>query len=66
MNVKFLAAAFYGITFQMKLNAKPQFALLRNVLKVGVDRTATVKFVNSEVVMLILYSSFSLYNFFIF
>ena len=44
----------------MKLKAKPPSALLRNVYKVGMERTATVKFVNSEVVTYIVLSSLSL------
>ena len=49
MVVKFFAAASYGTTFQMKLKAKPPSALVRNVKKVGVERTATMKSANSEV-----------------
>ena len=50
----------------MKLKAKPQSALLRNVQKVGVERAATVKFVNSEAVTYIVQSSLSLFFTFIF
>ena len=41
------------MTFQMKLKAKPPSALLRNVLKDGMERTATVQFVYSEAVIYI-------------
>ena len=51
MIVQFSEAAPHRITFEMKLKAKPPSALLRNVEKVRVERSTTVKFVNSEVLI---------------
>ena len=46
MVVSSFEAASYGTTFRMILEAQSPSALLRNVKKVGVERTAIVKYAN--------------------